>query len=218
MQGRTKCTMTPRPSGRVSPSSSGPEGCRRKFLRFFPGGFRDPTYMSWERDTSGTHTCAGRSTRCSANAGADRKRRARGAGYEGGGDRIENESAVFLRKDSPARGRARPRRRAQFCEGLYDFLHGPGTEEARFERWIDAVGRLPRRQTRVLTWPLVTVFGFIAQPDDTSSSSPTSRGVQRTVTVRVPVSIQAELGCVRVPETFAEQAAHGSAHLAAVVT
>ena len=29
----------------------------------------------------------------------------------------------------------------------------------------DAVERLPRRQTRVLTWPLVTVFGFIAQPD-----------------------------------------------------
>ena len=24
---------------------------------------------------------------------------------------------------------------------------------------------LPRRQTRVLTWPLVTVFGFIARPD-----------------------------------------------------
>src|SRR5213075_2136453 len=28
----------------------------------------------------------------------------------------------------------------------------------------DAVAALPRRQTRVLTWPLVTVFGFIAQP------------------------------------------------------
>jgi hypothetical protein len=27
------------------------------------------------------------------------------------------------------------------------------------------VSELPRRQTRVLTWPLVTVFGFIAQPD-----------------------------------------------------
>ena len=24
---------------------------------------------------------------------------------------------------------------------------------------------LPRKQTRVLTWPLVTVFGFIAQPE-----------------------------------------------------
>ena len=27
------------------------------------------------------------------------------------------------------------------------------------------VGALPRRQTRVLTWPVVTVVGFIAQPD-----------------------------------------------------
>jgi hypothetical protein len=23
--------------------------CRRKFLRFFPGGFRDQTYLDWER-------------------------------------------------------------------------------------------------------------------------------------------------------------------------
>jgi hypothetical protein len=27
------------------------------------------------------------------------------------------------------------------------------------------VASLPRKQTRVLTWPLVTVFGFIAQPE-----------------------------------------------------
>jgi hypothetical protein len=26
------------------------------------------------------------------------------------------------------------------------------------------VAELPRRQTRVLTWPVVTVFGFLAQP------------------------------------------------------
>ncbi len=26
------------------------------------------------------------------------------------------------------------------------------------------IASLPRRQTRVLTWPLATVFGFIAQP------------------------------------------------------
>ena len=30
---------------------------------------------------------------------------------------------------------------------------------------MQAVADLPRRQTRVLTWPLVTVFGFIARPD-----------------------------------------------------
>ena len=29
--------------------SPGAERCRRKFLRFFPGGFRDETYVEWER-------------------------------------------------------------------------------------------------------------------------------------------------------------------------
>jgi len=52
-----------------------------------------------------------------------------------------------------------------FAEGLYDFLHGAGTVERKFERWCRVIAALPRRQTRVLTWPLVTVFGFIAQPD-----------------------------------------------------
>lgn len=52
-----------------------------------------------------------------------------------------------------------------FAKGLYEFLHGPGAIERRFERWCDVVANLPRRQTRVSTWPIVTVFGFIAQPD-----------------------------------------------------
>ena len=51
-----------------------------------------------------------------------------------------------------------------FADGLYELLHGAGTPERRFGRWCDTVAALPRRQTRVLTWPLVTVFGFIAQP------------------------------------------------------
>ena len=36
--------------------------------------------------------------------------------------------------------------------------------ETRFDRWCDVVAGLPRRQTRVLTWPVVTVLGFIVQP------------------------------------------------------
>jgi hypothetical protein len=58
---------------------------------------------------------------------------------------------------SPAGARA-------FAHGLYDFLHGDDDIETRFSRWCDVVGTLPRRQTRVLTWPVVTVLGFIAQP------------------------------------------------------
>ncbi|HEX8475564.1 MAG TPA: hypothetical protein VF666_16165, partial [Pyrinomonadaceae bacterium] len=34
-----------------------------------------------------------------------------------------------------------------------------------FERWCATVEALPRKQTRVFTWPLVTVFGFIALPE-----------------------------------------------------
>ena len=59
---------------------------------------------------------------------------------------------------SPAGARA-------FAAGLYDFLHGRGGDQSRFERWCEVVAGLPRKQTRVLTWPLVTVWGFIAQPD-----------------------------------------------------
>jgi hypothetical protein len=52
-----------------------------------------------------------------------------------------------------------------FAHGLFDWLYGPGLLEERFGRWCDVVAGLPRRQTRVLTWPLLTVFGFLAHPE-----------------------------------------------------
>jgi hypothetical protein len=52
-----------------------------------------------------------------------------------------------------------------FATSLFEFLHGRGSLQKRFERWRDAVAELPRKQTRVLTWPILTVFGFIARPD-----------------------------------------------------
>ena len=51
-----------------------------------------------------------------------------------------------------------------FSRGLFNFLHGAGPLKERFEAWCDVVNSLPRKQTRVLTWPILTVFGFIAQP------------------------------------------------------
>lgn len=61
----------------------------------------------------------------------------------------------------------------EFAHGLFDFLHGGEPLSRRFERWVEVVAQLPRRQTRVLTWPLVTVFGFIAQPDQHMFLKPT---------------------------------------------
>src|SRR6187402_1049211 len=51
-----------------------------------------------------------------------------------------------------------------FATALFELLHGTGPLEDRFTGWTAEIEALPRRQTRVLTWPLVTVFGFIAQP------------------------------------------------------
>ena len=38
------------PTTRVATKAKAAKRCRRKFLDTFPGGFRDPTYLDWERD------------------------------------------------------------------------------------------------------------------------------------------------------------------------
>ena len=52
-----------------------------------------------------------------------------------------------------------------FAEGLFAFLYGRAGDRRRFDDWCAVIGTLPRKQTRVLTWPMATAFGFIAQPD-----------------------------------------------------
>ena len=148
--------------------SAGALRCRRKFLRLFPGGFRDETYVSWEREYKWeTHE------RWEERLGREEFRRLvkRGEYSEVAARavRVEQQSRhsmIFSFEKMALRDAVKTDAGARaFAEGLYDFLHGAGSDERRFTRWCDVVGSLPRRQTRVLTWPLVTVFGFIAQPD-----------------------------------------------------
>ena len=40
------------------------------------------------------------------------------------------------------------------------------TLQHRFESFAEMLALLPRKQTRVVTWPLQTVFGFIANPSE----------------------------------------------------
>ena len=53
-----------------------------------------------------------------------------------------------------------------FAEKLYHYIYGEESMSARFEDFTNALGMLPRKQTRVQTWPLQTVFGFIACPSE----------------------------------------------------
>ncbi|HEV3471112.1 MAG TPA: hypothetical protein VG148_17435 [Pyrinomonadaceae bacterium] len=147
---------------------TGAERCRRKFLRFFPRGFRDEKYLDWERGYKWeSHERWGE-----ALGRAEFRRllrRGEFAEVAGRAVRVEQRSRhsmIFSFEKMALRDAVKEEAGARaFAEGLYDFLHGPGPLERRFTRWVEAVAGLPRRQTRVLTWPLVTVFGFIAQPD-----------------------------------------------------
>jgi hypothetical protein len=140
--------------------------CRRKFLRFFPGGFTDETYLDWERDYKWNAHLAWQEQLAPAEMQRLIKRgdfaevALRAVRIESRTNLLFSFEKMALRDAVKTLAGAR-----SFATGLYDFLHRRGSLEQRFERWIAVVRELPRRQTRVLTWPLVTVFGFIAQPE-----------------------------------------------------
>lgn len=143
------------------------ERCRRKFLRFFPGGFRDRNYLQserdykweahrrWEEALNQREYARLLKLRHYAEISARAVRVEQSSPYSF----IFSFEKMALRDavKSPAGARA-------FSIGLYALLHGNAPMPRRFDDWVAVVAGLPRRQTRVLTWPLVTVFGFLAQP------------------------------------------------------
>jgi hypothetical protein len=140
--------------------------CRQKFLRFFPGGFADETYVDWERGYK-WEAHERWMERLDPNAYRELLDRGRYAEVAEHAVRVESRTNLLFSFEKMALRDAvkSPAGARRFAEGLYDFLHGTGDEQRRFEAWCEAVAGLPRRQTRVLTWPLLTVFGFIATPE-----------------------------------------------------
>lgn len=152
----------------VSPGSpvQSLQPCRRKFLRFFPRGFQDETYFAWERGYKEEahrqwEEQLGRSAMTRLlNAEQSGEIASRAVRIESRTNLLFSFEKMALRDAVRTVDGAR-----RFAEGLHAFLYGKGGMESRFEAWCHTIEQLPRRQTRVLTWPLATVFGFIAQPD-----------------------------------------------------
>lgn len=144
---------------------SGRERCRRKFLRFFPGGFEDETYLDWERDYKWEaherwESTLGRAAlRELLESGEFEEAARRAVTVESRTNLLFSFEKMALRDAVKTRAGARA-----FSQGLFDWLYGSGGERSKFEAWCETVAGLPRKQTRVLTWPVVTVFGFIARP------------------------------------------------------
>ena len=139
--------------------------CRRKFLRYFPGGFYDETYLDWERNYKWAAHEQWKTTldrklfAALLKRGEDKEIAARAVRLEAATNLLFSFEKMALRDavKSPAGARL-------FSQALYQFLYGAGRREKRFEDFAEALSRLPRRQTRVLTWPLQTVFAFLALP------------------------------------------------------
>ena len=159
-----------KPTGKSRPArsprkSSDAERCRRKFLRFFPKGFHDDKYLDWERNykweahEKWNEVLNQTAFETLLDAGEFPDIAARAV-------RIESRTNLLFSFEKMALRDAvkSPDGAQSFATGLHALLHGKGGEQEKFERWCDVVGQLPRKQTRVLTWPVVTVFGFIAQP------------------------------------------------------
>jgi hypothetical protein len=139
--------------------------CRSKFLKYFPGGYRDATYVDWERDYKWQAHLKWRELLNRGelerliDAGQHAEVALRAVKIESRTNLLFSFEKMALRDAVKSKAGA-----MRFAEGLHAWLHGPGDAREKFEAWVDAVAGLPRRQTRVLTWPLVTVFGFVAQP------------------------------------------------------
>jgi hypothetical protein len=165
-QARGKQSATPSSSARTRTGLSSAVRCRRKFLRFFPAGFRDETYLDFERGYKiQAHERWSELLDLSEFRSLLRARNYREIANRA--VKIESRTNLLFSFEKMAlRDAIRSADGAQqFAAGLYEFLHGTGKLESKFRRWSEVVAGLPRKQTRVLTWPLVTVFGFIAQPD-----------------------------------------------------
>lgn len=148
--------------GRPSP---GAVRFRRKFERFFPHGFQDPAYLDRERgrkwkahqqwwDLLDSATCRGLVSQ---------------GGYPelaGCAVQIAVRSGLLSPRETAAlRDAIRPPEGARaFAIGLCRFVQGSPDADS-FQRWTEVLESLPWKPGAFPTWPIATVFGFIARPD-----------------------------------------------------
>lgn len=155
-------TDTPQP-GQIESDTRQIKAAKRKFLRYFPEGFEDEEYA--ERDYKWQAHCQwrealGQSTfKSLLRQGHYDEIALRALRIEGRTNLIFSFEKMALRDGIRGKGAE------VFAKGLYQFLHGRGSPQRRFEEWVETLGALPRKQTRVVTWPVVTVFSFLAQPE-----------------------------------------------------
>jgi hypothetical protein len=166
LQGDRKINAGKTKPSRENALSKDARRCREKFLRFFPQGFADDKYINWERGYKWT---AHEQWEVALNRKAFRQllKEEKFAAICAAAVRIESRTNLLFSFEKMAlRDAVKPAEGARlFAEGLYEFLYGRAKTETKFDRWCAVLNTLPRPGRRVLTHPVATVFGFIAQPE-----------------------------------------------------
>ncbi len=148
-----------------NPVKQSRSNCRKKFLFYFKKGFDTQKYYDWERGYKWEahvlwmEMLNKKEYKRLLDEGEFIEIASRAAGIESKTNLLFSFEKMALRDAIKSEEGAKI-----LAEGLYKFVYGTGKLQKRFEEWTAAVASLPRKQTRVLTWPLVTVFGFIANP------------------------------------------------------
>jgi hypothetical protein len=179
--------------------------CRRKFELFYPDGFQDETYQVAERSYKERAHLEWQSELGAADF---RKLLARGEFRQIADTAVRVESRtnlLFSFEKMALRDAVKTQAGARlFATELYAYLWGRGSAQRKFDDWVQAVADLPRRQTRVLTWPLVTVFGFLARPDKHLLLKPTvTRKAARAYGFDLPYTPQPSWAVYQSVLTFA---------------
>lgn len=139
--------------------------CQKKFLRYFKKGFQDPTYIAWERTyKEDAHerweeTLNQTIFQTLLNKQAFSEIAKRAISIESRTNLLFSFEKMAIRDAVKRKSDAKI-----FAEGLFQFLHGSRDLKTRFENFVLSLHQLPKIQTRVVTWPVATVFGFIANP------------------------------------------------------
>lgn len=139
--------------------------CRRKFLYYFPGGFTGSKYFDWERGYKWNAHLAWEE-KLNEQAFTKMLQKKEYAEIVKLAVGLESKTNLLFSFEKMAlRDAVKTNVSAKlFSEGLFDYIYGKQSKKERFKNFRDMLSILPVKQTRVLTWPLLTVFGFIADP------------------------------------------------------
>lgn len=153
---------------------------KKRFLQFFPKAFRDQRYLQWEHEYKMVSHRLWEELLNEEDYTALLKKQqydeiaARAL-------RVESSTKppfLFSFEKMALRDALRDKQGAkEFALGLNTLLYGDETLKERFIQWIVSVSQLPRKQSRVLSWPVLTYFPFIAQPTKHMILKPTAMKV-----------------------------------------